>query len=169
VRKRMAMVNVSVALTLGAGALGAEESIPEAKVRLDLILAVREGRYRLEGTLTSQDSRTLVVRKAELPWGEGRCLHLDSFIPDSGGAKLAQWPRSRPTRDAVTLEAGGTISGALNLDTVFAGFDGMLKTHPVIIFWAYQVVAGDSRVTSEWQAGSFVVPKGGLGEGATLR
>jgi hypothetical protein len=45
----------------------------------------------------------------------------------------------------------------------------MLKIHPVIIFWAYRLVAGDSGVASERQAGSFVVPKGGLTEGATLR
>jgi hypothetical protein len=165
----VAIVNVTLLWVLAARGLGAEESTLAANVRLDLSLALHEGNYWLEGTLSSQDSRTLVLRTAQLPWGEGRVLHLDSFIPDSGGAKLGQTPLSPFTRNLVTLEAGGSVSGALSLNGVFVGLDRMLKIHPVIIFWAYQLVAGDSGVASEWQAGSFVVPKGGLTEGATLR
>ncbi len=168
-RTRMTVVYLTTLWILAAGAVRGQESDMTARVRLELVLAVKNGGYGLEGELRSEDSRTFVLRKVDLPWGEGRTLHLDTFIPDSRGAKLGRRPFSPPTRDAIRLEAERSLSGELNLGSVLVGLEETLRLHPVIIFWAYEFSTGDPRVAGEWQAGSFVIPKGGLPEGTTLR
>jgi hypothetical protein len=68
----------------------------------------------------------------------------------------------------VTLEAGRSLSGELNLNKRFVSLEKMLATHPVIFQWAYRFRAAEPAVAGEWQAGAFVIPKGGLTEGGVL-
>ena len=164
-RRRTVILMLSLVTPVGARAA---EPATDANVRLQVLLTVKNGEYLLGETLTSADSRPFVLQSSELPWGEGRSLHLDTFIPDSRGAKLASSPLGPPPRGEIVLEAGRSLSGELNLNKVFIGLERMLDIHPVIIHWAYQFRATRPAAAAGWQAGSFVIPKGGLVEGVTL-
>ena len=165
--RSLAMV-ISLSSILAPAGAHAQEIPTDAQVRLEMVLRFKNGSYQLEERLTSNDSRSFVLRRSELPWGEGRSLHLDTFIPDSGGAKLAGTPLGPPARDTVRLEAGGSLSGQLNLGKHFAGLEKMVPLHPLVIHWAYQFRAAEPAVAGPWQAGSFVIPRGGLADGAAL-
>jgi len=165
-RRRLTVI-VMMSLLTPVGARAAQPAT-DANVRLEVLLTVKSGECLLGETLKSADSRPFVLQSSELPWGEGRSLHLDTFIPDSHGAKLGNSPLGPPPRGQIVLEAGRSLSGELNLNEVFIGLERMLTVHPVIIHWAYQFRASQPAAAAEWQAGSFVIPKGGLGEGVTL-
>jgi hypothetical protein len=165
-RKRVTIT--SILSILAAGGAHSQEPATGAKVRLEVVLTFKNGSYQVEEMLKSDDSRAFVLRRSQLPWGEGRSLYLDTFIPDSRGVKLGSTPLGPPAHDKVSLEAGGSLSGELNLNKRFVGLEKILALHPVIIHWAYQFQAAEPAVAGEWQAGSFVIPRGGLPEGGAL-
>ena len=165
---RNRVITIGILSVLAAGGAHSQEPAAGANVRLEVVLSVKNGSYQLEEVLKSDDSRAFELRRSQLPWGEGRSLYLDTFIPDSGGAKLATTPPGPPTSDRVTLEAGRSLSGVLILNKRFVALEKMLAVHPVIIQWAYQFRAAEPAAAGEWQAGAFVIPRRGLPEGGVL-
>jgi hypothetical protein len=161
-------MTIGILSVLAASGAHSQEPATGAKVRLEVVLSFKNGSYQLDEVLKSNDSRAFELRRNQLPWGEGRSLYLETFIPDSGGAKLARTPLGPPTSDRVRLEAGRSLSGELKLNKRFVALEKMLALHPVILHWAYQFQAAEPAVAGEWQAGAFVIPKGGLPEGGVL-
>jgi len=162
------VITIGILSILVAAGAHPQEPATGAKVRLEVVLSFKNGTYQLEEVLKSDDSRAFELRRSQLPWGEGRSLYLDTFIPASNGAKLGGTPLGPPTSDRVRLEAGRSLSGELNLNKRFVSLEKMLTVHPVILHWAYQFQAAEPAVAGDWQAGAFVIPRGGLPEGGVL-
>jgi len=133
-----------------------------APLWVEVALMTRPAGYVLEVTLRSRETRAVVLSGADLPWGGKGGLVLMAVAPDLGTTlQESRGTTAGPVAPKLTLPAGGRQLGQINLSTRFPRLEETLKSSTVIVFWAYRAKVLQPDVSTSWQAGSLVIPRGG--------
>jgi hypothetical protein len=62
-----------------------------------------------------------------------------------------------PTPERVSIEPNESLSGEVNLEKAFAGFDAALRESDIHVFWAYQ--APKELNIGRWSGGWILIPQ----------
>ena len=104
---------------------------------------------------------SISLRKDLLPWMNRVGLVLQAVRPDRAiGALPEAVPISDPATETVTLKAGDTIRGEIDLERRFPSLSKTRMETDVLIFWGFRLVSTDGR-HSQLVAGASVLAKVG--------
>lgn len=144
-----APVVVLEAFLFGAQLAGQTAS-PGVRVELDA------SGHMLRITLSSAVSVPVSTYRHKLPWGNRYSMLFAAVTAD--GKPLAQYyPVDDPLLDRVTLGPNSSLSGVVDLENVFKGFDNEVSKSVVNLFWAYK--APNGLGIPQWSGGWVLIPK----------
>jgi hypothetical protein len=134
----------------------ASPAVPQgSRTGVDVRLSARRA-LTLQISLRSLANNRATIYKSDLPWGLRDSIVLVGVI--SNGRYLEQWPiAGDPTPEQISLNPNDSLSGEIDLTTVFKNFDVAVTKSDVQVFWAYRAPAGLGL--PRWSGGWVLIPQ----------
>ena len=105
---------------------------------------------------TTAETRKASFHKSQLPWGIRSSITLVAVTTDGQCLKPALYIDD-PSPDRVSLGPDETLSGIIDLQERFLGFDTMSKKSELHVFWAYKTP--EELGSPRWSGGWILIPK----------
>lgn len=111
---------------------------------------------RLRITIRSLADAPATIHKSELPWELRHSIILMAVTP-AGDSLPQNAEAGDPSLQKITLNPGQSVSGDIDLKTVFKDLDGVRRKSDVLLFWAYRSPSGLNL--PKWSGGWILIPR----------
>ena len=138
-----------LAIFAAQGRAQTKNSGVEAELRKDAL-------SRLRITVRSLATAPATIYKSELPW-ELRHSIILTAVTSAGDSLPQNVVAGDPSLQKITLNPGQSVSGDIDLKTVFKDLDGARRKSDVLLFWAYR--SPDGLNLPKWSGGWIVIPR----------
>jgi hypothetical protein len=146
----LAILSLAAVPNVGFAQIRAEQ----AKAGIDVTLS-RENPLHLRVTLTSAAANEVKLYRSELPWGNRYSMVFTAAKPNSEALEL-EWPIDDPGPSRITVKAGDTLTGEIDLHRVIRDLNA-LKKSDVLLFWGYKTPA--ALHLPRWTGGLVIIPQ----------
>ena len=114
-----------------------------------------ENPLHLRVTLTSAAANEVKLYRSELPWGNRYSMVFTAAKPNSEALELV-WPIDDPGPSRITVKAGDTLTGEIDLHRVIRDLNA-LKKSDILLFWGYKTPA--VLHLPRWTGGLVIIPQ----------
>ena len=105
--------------------------------------------------LTSGAATTVTLYRSHLPWGYRYSMIFAAVKPNGDSVDLLL-PVADPVNAKVSLQAGATLTGDIDLQYVIQDLN-VLKKSDILLFWAYK--SPNELHIPHWSGGLIVIPQ----------